>query len=212
MNNLSHISHLQSLPIEVQTGICSKLKKRDLAILGATSKHFNGLLEDDLFWKSDKVMPSFQPGSSKKDRLLQTYRAYCQFFSSHYPELKKEASSNIFEQKKRTDEFLSNLIQEVDFREFMGNIILEKPEIMNVVDDLVLNLPPSALANILSNSIKNSPQTRTPRTPLNIIAELKIDFKNWPGPLHDKIMQAAEQYNPNLIFDLYDRGLEPGRL
>lgn len=205
MNNLSYVSHLQSLPVELQTEIYSKLKKRDLAILGATSKHFNGLLQDDLFWKSDKVMPSFQPGSSKKDRLLQTYRSYCQFFSSQYLELKKDASSNIFEQKKRTDEFLSNLIQEVDFREFMNNILLEKPEIMNVVDDLVLNLPPSALANILSNSIKNSP-IRT----LFIIAELKIDFRNWPGPLHDKIMNAAERYSPGLICDLFDRGLEPG--
>lgn len=209
MNNLSNVSHLQSLPIELQTVIFSKLKKRDLAILGATSKHFNRLLQDDLFWKSDKVMPSFQPGSSKKDRLLQTYRSYCQFFSSHYPELKKDASSNIFEQKKRTDEFLSNLIQEVNFRDFMSNIILEKekPEIMKIVDDLVSKLPPSALANIISNSIKNSPIST-----LFIIAELHIDFKNWPGPLHDKIMKAAEQYYPDIIFDLFDRGLEPGRL
>lgn len=217
MNSLSDISHLLSIPVELQTLICTSLKEIDLSIMGITSKHFHNLLKNDLLWRNDKVFPCYKPTLSEKERLFQTYRSYCQFFASNYPELKKEASLNLFEQKLRTDEFLLALLQEDSFPfrkdsyALMEKILKEKPEIMGLVIDVLLNLETASLelfkTNILANSVKYAPD----ETPY-IVEKLKIDLLRLPIYLHNALLNLAVEFNQSLIPFLLEKGMKPEAL
>lgn len=203
MNTIISRPNLQNIPFELQTLIFKDLREIDLSIMSLTCRQFNSFLKEDVFWeKSEDNVSSISPNPnlSKKEKLLQDYREYCRFFFLSYPELQKDASFNVFEQKKRTDGFLETLFKNQNFHEKDGvtlakKVINEKPKLINLFIDAIGHLSDRLKLSIVLFGIPKY----SPLEILDLLKKLNFKIKNYDSWDKNNLLNYAAQYTPSLI-------------